>query len=243
VLAPDGSRDPVRSPAGPIDDQYWTMRRQAVRYVLERDFPTIYEDRCRKRASGDLGRHLGQPRRLVPPERAWHQHEMRVIPLQRRPVSSPSSPSPISGQNDLLLRRNTHQRKRDPRPGPRPPEQLHHTRIGAAIHHGGLPRYRDRKEGMAEQDEKALLAALVQPGRTADHNQDRPLAAQTQPCDSRRHIRELTWPGDASGMAIAELKQSHIHPRATVLDRLGTGKDGTSSWQLNQPTGSLFHQG
>lgn len=134
-----------------------------------------------------------------------------MICLQRRPVSGLSA---VSGQDDLLLRRHADQRKRSPRLGPRLPEQLHHTRIGATIDHDRLPGHRDRNEGMAEQAEQALLAALVQPSRTPDHHQDRPLAAQAESGDSRRHIGELTWPGNSSGVAVAKIKQSHIHPHA-----------------------------
>jgi hypothetical protein len=45
MVVMDGSGDPVRGPAGPGDDQYRTMRLKAVRYVLERDFAAVDEDR------------------------------------------------------------------------------------------------------------------------------------------------------------------------------------------------------
>ena len=158
---------------------------------------------------------------------------MRVIPFQRRPVTRLSA---VSGQDDLLLHRDADQRKRALRRRPRPPEQLHHARIGAAIHHDGLPGRDDRKEGMAEQSEQALLVGLVQPSGTPDHNKDWPLAAQPKPGDSRRHIRELTRPGDSSGVTVAELKQSHIHRHASSRDtRYEQGRNFPPGNSINLP--------
>jgi hypothetical protein len=133
---------------------------------------------------------------------------MRVISLQRRPVTRLSV---VSRQDDRLLRRHPDQRKRDSCRRPRPPDQLHHAGIGAAIHHDRLPRHDDRNESMAEQGEQALLARLVQPTCTPDHSEDWPLNAQPEPGHGRRHIRELTRPGHSSGVTVAEVKHRRIH--------------------------------
>jgi hypothetical protein len=136
---------------------------------------------------------------------------MRVISLQRRPATRLGS---VSGQDDLLLGRHADQRKRSPRRRPGPPEHLHDAGIGPAIHDDGLPGSDDRKKGVAEQGEQALLVGLAQPSRTPDDNQDWPLALQSEPGDSRGDICVLTRPDHSSGVTVAELKQSHIHRHA-----------------------------
>jgi hypothetical protein len=143
-----------------------------------------------------------------------------MMPLQHPP---PTQLGSLTWQDDLPIGRDADERERGPLRAHRLPEQLHHARICAAVHHHGVPCPCDRDECLAEKAAQALLAPLVEPRSATDHHEDRPWAAQAELSGDRRHVRVRMHPGHGGGMAVAEVE--HLHPRpschvlATVLNR------------------------